>query len=78
MEFPNKWIGRGRIFQWPARSPDLTVLDFYLWGRIKDFLYKTRPTTENNNSESSKNHFCSSISAQYRFHHRNTQYLHNI
>lgn len=43
--FPDRWIGRGSIFPWPARSPDLTVLDFYLWGRIKDLVFKTRPTT---------------------------------
>ncbi|MVN24214.1 hypothetical protein GO639_03435 [Staphylococcus aureus] len=29
--FPNRWIGRGRLFiEWPPRSPDLTVLDFFL------------------------------------------------
>lgn len=43
--YPNRWIGRGSLFPWPPRSPDLTVLDFYLWGRIKDIVYKTRPTT---------------------------------
>ena len=43
--FPNRWIGRGSLFFWPPRSPDLTCLDFYLWGRIKDLVYKTRPTT---------------------------------
>ena len=29
--FPDRWIGRGSLFPWPARSPDLTCLDFYLW-----------------------------------------------
>lgn len=43
--YPNRWIGRGSLFPWPARSPDLTVLDFYLWGRLKDIVFKTRPTT---------------------------------
>lgn len=43
--FPDKWIGRGSLFPWPARSPDLTCLDFYLWGKIKDLVFKTRPTT---------------------------------
>lgn len=42
--FPNRWIGRGSLFSWPPRSPDLTCLDFYLWGRIKDLVYQTRPT----------------------------------
>lgn len=45
VKYPNRWIGRGSLFQWPPRSPDLTVLDFYLWGRIKDIVYKIRPTT---------------------------------
>ncbi|XP_074041538.1 LMBR1-like protein lilipod isoform X2 [Leptinotarsa decemlineata] len=28
--FPNRWIGRGSSFiEWPPRSPDLTVLDFF-------------------------------------------------
>lgn len=43
--FPHRWIGRGSLFPWPPRSPDLTVMDFYLWGRLKDIVYQTRPTT---------------------------------
>lgn len=43
--YPNKWIGRGSLFNWPARSPDLSCLDFYLWGRIKDLVFANRPTT---------------------------------
>lgn len=31
---------------WPARSPDLTPLDFFLWGRIKDLVYATAPITQ--------------------------------
>lgn len=27
------------------RSPDLTCLDFYLWGKLKDIVYGMRPTT---------------------------------
>jgi len=30
--FPNRWIGRGSTINWPPRSPDLTPLDFCLWG----------------------------------------------
>ena len=34
---PNRWIGRAgqndQVFcNWPARSPDLTDCDFFLWG----------------------------------------------
>ena len=32
---PNKWIGIGGPVSWPARSPDLTPYDFFLWGHIK-------------------------------------------
>ena len=30
--FGNRWIGRNGPVAGPARSPDLTPLDFYLWG----------------------------------------------
>ena len=30
--FHSMWIGRGSTINWPPRSPDLTPLDFYLWG----------------------------------------------
>jgi hypothetical protein len=33
--YPNRWIGRGSLISWPARSPDLTPLDFCLWGWLK-------------------------------------------
>jgi len=29
--------------EWPRRSPDLSILDFFLWGFTKDDVYKTRP-----------------------------------
>lgn len=44
------WIGnkanreRGHIL-WPARSADLTPLDFWLWGSIKDEVYSVRSNT---------------------------------
>lgn len=46
--FPQKWIGRGtnndlNIMFWPPRSPDLTPMDFFLWGYLKNQVYKTRP-----------------------------------
>ncbi|CAK9823987.1 hypothetical protein ANTRET_LOCUS2226 [Anthophora retusa] len=40
--FPQRWIGRGGSISWPPRSPDLTPLDFYLWGTLKDKVYQTR------------------------------------
>lgn len=30
-----RWIGRGGPVPWPPRSPDLTPMDFFLWGEIK-------------------------------------------
>lgn len=36
-----QWIGRRGLIEWPARSPDLTPLDFFLWGYIKSTIYKT-------------------------------------
>ncbi|ERL95808.1 hypothetical protein D910_00344, partial [Dendroctonus ponderosae] len=40
-----KWIGRNGFQNWPPRSPDLTPLDFFLWGYIKGIVYHTLPTT---------------------------------
>lgn len=37
--YPNKWIGRGGPTPWPARSPDLTPMDFYVWGHMKSLVY---------------------------------------
>lgn len=44
-KFRNRWIGRGGSISWPARSPDLTPLDFFLWGTLKEKVYKEVPTT---------------------------------
>jgi len=37
--FPDKWIGTRGAIEWPARSPDLTPLDYFLWGYLKDKVY---------------------------------------
>lgn len=55
VSYPNKWIGKGSIVSWPARSPDLTCLDFYLWGRLKDLVYQTRPTTRDDMKQRIRN-----------------------
>ena len=39
-QLPGRWIGRAAesdqtMMKWPPRSPDLTPLDFYLWGYVK-------------------------------------------
>ncbi|KOC67790.1 hypothetical protein WH47_11191 [Habropoda laboriosa] len=33
--------GRGGRINWPARSPDLNPLDFYLWGHLKSLVCNT-------------------------------------
>jgi len=37
--FPDAWIGRGGPIPWPLRSLDLSSLDFFLWGYIKNIVY---------------------------------------
>ena len=39
--FPNRWIGRNGPTPWPPRSPDITPLDFFLWGYVKHRVYRT-------------------------------------
>lgn len=48
VNFRNRWIGRNGFQNWPPRSPDLTSLDFFLWGYIKGIVYNTPPTTPDN------------------------------
>lgn len=43
LTFPRKWIGRRGPIEWPARSPDMTPLDFFLWGYLKSKVYFNRP-----------------------------------
>lgn len=38
--FPDRWIGRGGPLPWPARCPDLTPMDYYLWGHMKSIVYQ--------------------------------------
>jgi hypothetical protein len=44
-KYPNRWIGRGGLVAWLPRSPDLTPMDFFTWGTVKDIVYRTPPTT---------------------------------
>lgn len=43
--FPGRWIGRRGAIEWPPRSPDLSPLDFFLWGHLKSKIYATQPTS---------------------------------
>ena len=40
-KFPNGWIGRDGPTPWPPRSPDITALDFFLWGYVKGKVFST-------------------------------------
>lgn len=41
-QFGEQWIGTHGPVSWPARSPDLTPLDFFLWGYLKNEIYKKK------------------------------------
>mgnify|MGYP006961465124 CR=1 FL=1 len=34
-KFPRRWIGLHGPQEWPPRSPDLTPMDFFVWGFLK-------------------------------------------
>jgi hypothetical protein len=38
-QLPKRWIGRRGPTFWPPRRPDLTLLEFFLWGFVKDEVY---------------------------------------
>ena len=41
--YPNRWIGRGGPVPW---SPDLTTLDYLLWGSMMSLVYSTPVTSD--------------------------------
>lgn len=43
--FPGRLLSRKSDFPWPAHSPDLTCPDFFLWGYLKDQVYRPVPRT---------------------------------
>ena len=44
--YPNRWMGNGGPIPWPPYSPDLTCLDFFLWGYVKEYVYNNSPRNE--------------------------------
>jgi len=42
-EFFNRWIGRRRQIEWLPCSPNLSLLDYFLWGYLKGKVYTTKP-----------------------------------
>jgi Helix-turn-helix domain (DUF4817) len=43
--FGDRIISRDFPHAWPARSPDLTPCDYWIWGYLKSIVYRNRPTT---------------------------------
>ena len=43
--FPGRWIGRGGPHNWSARSPDLSPLDYCVWGWMKELVYSVKVVT---------------------------------
>ena len=37
--YEGRWIGRDGPVPWPPRSPDLNMLDFFLWRYLKSLVY---------------------------------------
>lgn len=49
--FEGRWLANKGPYRWPARSPDLTVLDFFVWGFIKNIVFMEPVTTKENMQE---------------------------
>ena len=45
MNFPDRWIGRGGPIPWPARCPDLTPMDYCVWGHMESLVYDVSPVS---------------------------------
>ena len=43
--FEDRIISRKADVVWPSRSCDLTPLDYYMWGAVKDKCYADKPET---------------------------------
>ncbi|GBN34663.1 hypothetical protein AVEN_176139-1 [Araneus ventricosus] len=44
-QFGEQIIVYGGFQEWPPRSPDLTLMDIFLWGYLKQQVYATPPPT---------------------------------
>lgn len=49
--FPHHVISRFGDVNWPARSPDLSACDFFLWGYLKSKVYVHKPRDLNDLKE---------------------------
>ena len=41
-KFGKRWIGHRSFIEWPPRSLDLSPCDFFLWGILKDRVYRRK------------------------------------
>ena len=57
--FPSRLVSRWGDVEWPPRSPDLSICDFFLWGYLKEKVFKHRPR----NLEELKMHIRDEIAA---------------
>ena len=53
--FGDQWMGTRGPVPWPARSPDLSPLDFFIWGFVKDQIFKTIPESREELEERVRN-----------------------
>jgi hypothetical protein len=44
-KFPNRWIGRSGVQNWPQRSPELNPLYYHVWGYVKAMVYAHKVNT---------------------------------
>lgn len=64
--YENRWIGRNGPVLWPARSPDLTPLDFYVWGRLKGLVYVKEPINSREQLINKINDACEILKGEMR------------
>ena len=41
-KFGKRWISRRGFIKWPLRSPDLSPCNLFLWGVLKDRVYRRK------------------------------------
>ena len=63
-QFGGRTIGENLAEHWPARSPDLTPCDFFLWGWMKEEVYKRMPFADLNGLEAAIRDVCRSLPSE--------------
>ena len=44
-KFPGRVISDRLEFEWPPRSPDLNILDYWFWNEAERAVFKKKPST---------------------------------